>query len=86
MRVAIPTAKYEDIWYKGGASVLSRGEFYGTDNLSGRCLNLVSNSINLLYNAGEAIERLRLDLLKRHPQLLSGLIESDDKSGKEIVL
>jgi NitT/TauT family transport system ATP-binding protein len=30
---------------------------------------------------GEAIEMLRLDLLKRHPQLLSGSIESDDKSG-----
>jgi ABC-type nitrate/sulfonate/bicarbonate transport system ATPase subunit len=35
---------------------------------------------------GEAIEMLRLDLLKRHPQLLSGLIESDDKSDKGIVL
>jgi len=30
---------------------------------------------------GEAIEMLRLDLLKRHPQLLSGLIEGDDKGG-----
>jgi NitT/TauT family transport system ATP-binding protein len=35
---------------------------------------------------GEAIEMLRLDLLKRHPQLLSGLIENDDKCGKDIVL
>lgn len=35
---------------------------------------------------GEAIEMLRLYLLKRHPQLLSGLIEGDDKSGGDIVL
>lgn len=35
---------------------------------------------------GEAIELLRLDLLKRHPQLLSGLIESDDRSSKDIAL
>ena len=35
---------------------------------------------------GEAIEMLRLDLLKRHPQLLSGLIESDDRNGKDIEL
>ncbi len=35
---------------------------------------------------GEAIEMLRLDLLKRHPQLLSGLIENDDKCDKDIVL
>ena len=35
---------------------------------------------------GEAIEMLRLDLLKRHPQLLSGLVEGDDGSSKDIVL
>jgi len=35
---------------------------------------------------GEEIEMLRLDLLKRHPQLLSGLIESDDGCSKDIVL
>jgi ABC-type nitrate/sulfonate/bicarbonate transport system ATPase subunit len=35
---------------------------------------------------GETIEMLRLDLLKRHPQLLSGLIERDDKSGEDIML
>ena len=35
---------------------------------------------------GEAIEMLRLDLLKQHPQLLSGLIESDENNGEEIIL
>ena len=32
---------------------------------------------------GESIEMSRLDLLKRHPQLLSGLIESDGQSGDD---
>ena len=32
---------------------------------------------------GEPIEMSRLDLLKRHPQLLSGLIESDGQSGDD---
>jgi NitT/TauT family transport system ATP-binding protein len=32
---------------------------------------------------GESIEISRLDLLKRHPQLLSGLIESDGQSGDD---
>ena len=34
---------------------------------------------------GEAIEMLRLELLERHPQLLSGLVESDNKIGEAIL-
>jgi ABC-type nitrate/sulfonate/bicarbonate transport system ATPase subunit len=34
---------------------------------------------------GESIEMLRLDLLRKHPQLLSGLVESDNKTDEAIL-